>query len=109
MDTIRYFRLKNAGGFTAGIKVSYRDGKGDWVTRGPSGYADIRCGEERTQDLRDLGIAEGAHVRLIALVHFGKDNYANEEYVFSSGEGKTASYRLSGTTLISKLELLDCR
>lgn len=109
MDTIRYFKLQNAGGFVARINVTYRlDGEGNWRKWKPSGYADICLGAERTQDLKELGIPNGTHVRLIAFVALGKDNHAKEEYVFSSGDGKTASYKISGTTLINDLKLLSC-
>lgn len=109
MDMIRYFKLQNAGGFVAHIDVSYQPyGKKDWETWKPSGYADICLGAERTQDLKELGIVDGTPVRLIAFVALGKDNHAKEEYIFSSSSGKTASYRISGTTLSNKLRLLGC-
>lgn len=109
MDTIRYIKLQNAGGFVTRINVRYRPGdSGDWKTWKPSGYADICAGAERTQDLKDLGIPDGTHVSLTAFVVLGKDNEAKEEYRFFSSDGKTASYKISGTTLSNKLRLLSC-
>lgn len=110
MDTIRYFKLQNSGGFVARINVSYRpDGEQNWKTWKPSDYADICAGGERTQDLTELGIPDGTHVRLVAFVALGKDHQAEQEFIFSSDGRKTASYEVSGTTLINHLKLLSCK
>ena len=109
METIRYIKLKNKGGFVAKIHVSYRpEGEKSWKTWSPSGYADICAAAERTQDLKELGIADGSHVRLKAFVALGKDNLADEEYLFFSSSGATAAYEISGTTLINKRQLVSC-
>lgn len=107
MDTIRYFKLSNKGGFVTRIHVRYRnEGEENWKEW--SGSGDICIDAERTQDLKDLGIANGTHVNLLAFVVWGSDHTASEEYIFSSESGKTASYEISGTTLINHLKLISC-
>ena len=107
MDTIRYFKLTNKGGFVARIHVSYRrDGEENWKEW--SGSGDICLHAEKTQDLSAVGIEDGTRVRLIAFVAGGIDKLANEEYIFSASASKTASYKITGTTLISTLSLEGC-
>ena len=104
MDSIRYFKLANKGAFVTRIYVKYRlEGEKEWKKWKPSGYADICTAAERTQDLRELGIPDGTHVRLFAYVALGNDNESDEEFLYVSSSGETASYQISGTTLSNKL------
>ena len=106
MDAVRYFKLENSGGFIARIHVNYRiGGEESWKIWKPAGYADICASGERTQDLKELDIEDGSHVRLVAFIRGGSDQIAAEEYIFYSNIGRTAAYKVSGTTLDSKLNL----
>ena len=104
MDSIRYFKLANKGAFVTRIYVNYRlESEKEWKKWKPSGYSDICAAAERTQDLKELGIPDGTHVRLLAYVALGHDNESDEEFLYVSSSGETASYQISGTTLSNKL------
>ncbi len=106
MNTVRYFKLHNSGGFVARLYVDHRRDEGqNWNIWKPSGYADICAGAERTLDLRETGIENGSHVRLFAFVAGGVDKTAGEEYIFDPNASSTAVYKISGTTLIDSLSL----
>jgi len=116
MDTVRYFKLKNWGGFVAQIQVLYKEKKTDsegnlsydaeWKTWSPSGYHDICVDAERTSDLySDANLPEGAQVKLKAVVCGGQDKTASETYEYSSSSGKMAAYKISGTTCSNSLQL----
>lgn len=107
MDAVRYYKLRNQGLFVSRLYVNYRPGgEESWKTWKPAGYADICIGGERTQDLKELGIEDGSHVRLIAYIAAGSEQIAMEEYIFYSNAGRTASYMVSGDVVYSSLELL---
>lgn len=115
MDTVRYFKLQNTGGFVAQIEVEYKKKNTDtsgnvsydaeWNSWKPSGYHDICVHAERTVDLcSDAKIPEGSQVRLRAVVKGGKDK-TSDQYVYQQASPNTASYKISGTTLINSLTL----
>lgn len=105
VNTIRYFRLHNSGGFVARIQVVWsHNGKKD-IYKG-SGYRDICIHGERTLDLTTTGIPDGATVQLKADVRLGRDNTAFETFTYRKNAGETASYDVSGTTLDNELTLL---
>jgi len=113
MDTVRYFKLRNTGGFVARIAVLYKKKHTDehgnisydanWSEWNPSGYHDICAGAERTSDLKEIGLPEGSQVQLKAKVVAGKGK-TSDTYEYSSVGGKMASYKISGTTLSNSLE-----
>lgn len=106
MNTVRYLKLHNSGGFVARLYVDHRGvNEESWSLWEPSDYADICAGAERTVDLLDTGIEDGAHVRLFAFVAGGVDKTAAEEYIFDVCASSTAVYKISGTTLINSLSL----
>jgi len=106
MNTIRYFKLHNSGGFVARLYVNHRrDDEQNWSLWKPSDYADICAGAERTVDLKEIGIESGSHVRLFAFVAGGVDRTAGEEYIFDPNASSTAAYEISGPTLINSLTL----
>ena len=112
MDTVRYIKLKNDGGFVARIQIQYKrrrvddDGNvsfdAEWHSWSTDGYRDICSGGERTVDLTEIHIPDGSYVRLKAEVVMGKSR-TGDICVFQSGCGTMLSYRISGTTLINKL------
>lgn len=101
MSTIRYFKLKNTGAFVARMKVLWwhDDASGFYE---PEGYHDICAHAERTLDMVEH-IPDGAEVQLKACVVAGKDKTADEKFTFKADASDTASYHISGTTLINKL------
>lgn len=107
MGAIRYFRLMNQGAFICRLHVNYRPGgEESWKTWEPAEYADIYTAAERTVDMKELGIEDGTHVRLIAFIVSGSHQIAAEEYIFYSNIGRTAAYKASGTLLSSRLNLV---
>ena len=120
METVRYFRLRNAGAFVARIEVVCYVEEGENASKHvaePTGYHDILASAERTVDLAELRykdssgkerpIPEGATVRLKAFVKWGTDKTAKEEYAYSSSSGAMKTYKISGTTLNSTLALVE--
>ncbi len=115
MNSIRYFKLKNDGGFVARIKVLYKNMNNEggnvsydaeWIEWEMKGYDDICVCGERTVDLKDVSeIKEGAVVKLKAVVVLGKDKIASEVFDFYKDASDMATYRISGTTLKPKLSL----
>ena len=113
MKKIRYFKLKNKGLFVTRIVVNYEhdDGKGN-SSKGTyecSGYRDICKYAERTLDLTDTSIPNGAVVQLKAEVVWGKDREAGEKYIFDKDAGAMATYRTEGTTRKSKLKFIEAK
>ncbi len=107
MNKVRYFKLKNSGGFVARMQIAWNDNNGKHGTYEPGGYHDICAAGERTLDLNDTDIPENASVFLKVCVVLGKDKEASELYEYDKTCSETASYEISGTTLISKLVLKD--
>ncbi len=104
---VRYFTLHNSGAFVARMQIWWCL-KDDTGTYEEQGYHDICVSAERTIDLKSIGgaIPEGARVRLIVEVVAGKDKTAQEEFIYLSDSGERAVYKISGTTLKSKLKLI---
>lgn len=118
MEEIRYFKVKSNADFACRIHVNYKvaqhDDKGnisypaeftEWKSHG---YNDICKYGERTLDLKDTGLADGSIVQLKMDVVFGKDKTSDEQYIYNSASGKTATYIIKGQTLSSKLWLESC-
>jgi hypothetical protein len=113
--TIRYLKLDNEGGFVAQMRVPWElyenitDG-GNIVrklvssgTYEQSGYHDICLGGERTIDLNDTGIPDGAEVYLEVVVVAGRNRLAGERFHYGSTASDNASYKITGTTFDSSL------
>lgn len=118
MDIIRYFKLKNRGGFVARIEVQYKarhtDDQGnvsydtEWKKWSASGYHDICVGAERTVDLLlDAKIPDGSQVRLKAVVVLGSSKTAAEQYIYQETGSKMAVYEIGGTTLNNSMKLVS--
>ena len=110
MDTIKFFKLQNNGGFVVRMQVlwSATDAKGDKYSGKyePSDYHDICASGERTIDLSEnTNIPDGAEVQLKASVQLGKDKTASEKYIYHKDASQLATYEISGTTLINTLSL----
>jgi hypothetical protein len=106
---IRHFKLANKGAFVARMQIiwTFNDGKGTvgQGTYDPIGYHDICAGGEREIDLKDTGIPNGSTVQLRVDVVLGKDKKTEELFEYDSSCESVAEYKISGTTLSSKLSL----
>lgn len=97
--------LKNSGGFVARIQFSYMDEEGEKHLTGQSG--DITLGFTKTVDPGDLGVPNGSIVYMHVFVVWGYDNEARRAFLYEKGNGSTAHYNISGTTLNNDLGLID--
>ncbi len=98
MDKVRYIKLKNQGAFVLRMQISWTG-----VNRGglyePDGYHDICCAAERTIDLAETDIPEGASVNLIAhIAATTSDLWSMDKFIYDKECGKIATYRIKGTT-----------
>jgi hypothetical protein len=113
--TVRYFKLDNEGAFVAQMQLPWEkyeevsDGGNivrklvDSGTYEQSGYHDICAGGERTIDLNDTDIPNGAEVYLKAVVVLGHNRLSGNRFNYCTTASNTASYKISGTTLNSSL------
>ncbi len=117
MNTVRYFKLINGGGFVAQIVIEYRekqtDDKGDisyeaqWKSWFTEGYRDILQFAERTVDLlHDSPIPDGSQVRIHVYVAAGTSDPAPQQFVYDKNSASMACYSITGTTLNNSLNLL---
>ena len=104
MDKVRFIKLKNNGAFVVRMHISWKSFNrgGDYE---PDGYHDICCAAERTIDLADTGIPEGAGVTLIVHIVAGEDVWSQDRFVYDSECGKIAVYRIKGTTMHWNIKL----
>lgn len=109
VNTIRYYKLHNAAAVVARIQIEWVLGKNSGIAE-ESGYHDICAAGERTVDMVQSAVPNGATVRLKANVPLGDDDTADEEFVFDSRASKTAYYKLTGTAFKTNLSLqsVDC-
>ncbi|MFI3272825.1 MAG: hypothetical protein R3Y11_12125 [Pseudomonadota bacterium] len=116
MTTIRHFKLNNNAGFVAKMEILWTgdDGTGNLGhgTYKPSGYHDICIHGERSIDLAETPIPNGATVQLKVDVVLGKDKVAtkvvdkktvDDTYTYDKSVGDVAEYVIKGTTLHSTL------
>lgn len=112
MQEIRFFKLKNDGAFVVRIEVIWthvdEDGNEGHGTYRPKGYHDICQYAERTLDLNDTNIPNGATVNIKAEVVYGKDNPGEEKFIYKETAAATAKYRIKGTTLSNQMWLQSC-
>lgn len=118
MKRIKKFTLKNKGGFVAKTRIECRlvdtENESEIMLFEPKDNSDILLGKSRTVDLsgefKDVNgssitkIPKGAKVRLIAFVVAGNDRTAKEEFIYDSASAWNITYKISGTTLISKFK-----
>lgn len=114
MNNVRFFKMKNLGGFVARMEIIWNlgDNMGNESsgTYKPTGYQDVCVGAERTIDLNDnTNIPNGAAVRLKAEVVLGIDRVGDEMFIYDNSCSGIAEYEVSGTTLINKLKLKSYR
>lgn len=115
LGPVRYIKLQNSGAFVVKIKIEYikkhadKNGNisysGDWESWHADGNRDICLGAERTVDLCDSNIPTGSQVMLKADVVWGKDNTADQMFIFDSKSANMAIYTIDGTTLDNDLTL----
>ncbi|OWV08333.1 hypothetical protein B7993_00290 [Fibrobacter sp. UWH3] len=111
MKHIKAITLKNSGAFVVRMRINWNDPESDNSSGvyEPSGYHDICAAGERTINLSETGIPEGANVRLHADVVLGKDKEGGEQFRYTSDASMIAHYTISGTTLINDLKLDDVK
>ena len=97
--------LHNGGGFVARIMFEYMKEDGTKATTGHG--PDITLGRTEAKSPADFNIPDGAIVWLRADVVAGKDNTANQGFVFRVGNPLTANYTITGTTLSNTLGLIN--
>lgn len=103
MMTIGKMYLKNNGGFVVRLEFEYYNkGTNKWIHA--KGTGDITLGFGKTVDPGDYGVPDGCLCQLYANVAWGVDREAKEMFVYAKGDGHTANYTISGTTLAAHLE-----
>lgn len=108
-NEIKSFTLHNSGAFVARMQINWIDpASGNKGTYEPSGYHDICVGAERTINIAETDIPDGALVCLKAIVVLGSDKDANHYFLYKSDASATASYTISGTTLMNHLDFNGC-
>lgn len=102
IKTIKSFCLRNNGGFVAKIQVGYitEDLKRKIVDEKS---VDITLGKSLTVDIGSYGIKDGQTCFMRAFVVSGNDKDSEESFIYSSSSKATATYTITGTTLISHL------
>jgi hypothetical protein len=66
----------------------------------------IKLGKTKTVDPGDLGVPDGSIIILKAIVVAGKDNEAQQQFIYEKGNSATAAYTITGTTLNNTLGLI---
>lgn len=104
---IKAITLKNTGAFVARMQIEWYDPESSDSSGvyEPSGYHDICVGAERTINLSETDIPDGANVRLKAVVVLGKDKEASEQFRYEKEASQIASYTIKGTILFNSLVL----
>lgn len=106
MDKVRYIKLRNSGAFVARMRI-YWDTKESKAIYEPGGYHDICCAAERTIDLTDTNIPEGANVTLVVYVVAGGEVWSRGSYTYDKACGKIAEYEVHGTTGSKMINLVS--
>jgi hypothetical protein len=104
MDKVGKVSLNNKGAFVAHMKFKYIDDSGLTKTSSTSSK-DILVTQTETVDPGDLGVPNGSIFHLIAVVVAGKDNEADNNFIYNNGS-PTAQYSITGTTLNNTLHYL---
>lgn len=104
LEKVGSFSLHNGGGFVVKIQFKYLDGD-TWKYSKKSG--DITLGVTKKADPGDYGVPNGSPIRLKAVVVAGKDNVANQQFIYDNSYSETADYLITGTTLNNKLGLIE--
>ena len=105
-NSVRYFQLHNSAAVAARMQLKWSLGARSG-TYEEDGYHDVCAASERTIDMKNTGIPDGATVYLHASVPLGDDDTADERFIYDSISGETASYKLSGTAFKTNLTLLN--
>jgi len=105
MDQIGKVSLHNGGGFVVKIEFEYMASDGTRKTSKTG--SDITLGRTQTVDPGSLDVPNGAVIWLKANVVAGKDNTASQGFLYESGNGSTANYTITGTTLSNTMGLIN--
>lgn len=103
-DKVGHVSLHNGGGFVVKMEFKYTTDNVNWKT---SKQTDgITLGKTKTVDPGDLGVPNGSIIILKAVVVAGKDNEAQQQFIYEKGNQATAAYTITGTTLNNTLGLI---
>jgi|GEM_PF-1491357 len=103
-DKVGYVSLHNGGGFVVKMEFKYTTDNVNWKTSNKTG--DITLGKTKKVDPGDLGVPNGSIIILKAIVVAGKDNEAQQQFIYEKGNSQTAAYTITGTTLSNTLGLI---
>ena len=102
---VRYIKLKNTSASVAQMRIKYVHDTGSGEFK-PDSYHDVLVKGERTIDLTETGIPNGAIINLKVIVVGGRDNEAAEKLKFDETNADTATYEIYGTTGHNSLIIL---
>jgi hypothetical protein len=105
LQVIGKMSLKNQGGFVVKVAFVWWDEYGNKHQTGNTGSFPL--GQSETADPGSLGVPNGSTVAMKALVTAGKDNQAQQQFTYQTGNPSIANYAISGTTLDNKLGLIS--
>lgn len=103
LQEIGKMSLKNQGGFVVKVAFVWWDQNGNKHTSHDTGGFPL--GKTETVDPGHLGVPDGSTVSMYAVVVAGKNNEAQQQFTYQSGNASVANYTISGTTLDNKLGL----
>lgn len=93
--------IHNGGGFVVRMQFKYTNEDGNVETSEHGG--DVTLGFTQKIDPGVLGVPDGSPVILNAIVVWGKDNEAQQEFMYIKDNQVTAAYTITGTTLNNTL------
>ena len=103
MQSIGKFSLRNQGGFVTKLQVVYWDENGNKIHCDGTGSFPIGQCESLDPGKASPPVPNGSPVSVYADVVWGKDNTGNQLYMYQTGNGTTANYVITGTTLDNQL------
>lgn len=101
MTQIGKLSLKNNGGFAVKLQFVYVDSSGE--KHHVDGTGSFPLGQTETADPGDYGVPNGSPVAVYAFVVWGSDATGTQFFTYETGNGTTANYAISGTTLNNSL------
>jgi hypothetical protein len=103
-DKVGYVSLHNGGGFVVKMEFKYTTDNVNWKTSKQTDSFPL--GKTKKVDPGDLGVPDGSTIILKAIVVAGKDNEAQQQFIYEKGNPATAAYTITGTTLSNTLGLI---
>ena len=103
-DKVGHVSLHNGGGFVVKMEFKYTTDGVNWKTSNQTDSFPL--GKTKNVDPGDLGVPDGSIIKLKAIVVAGKDNEAQQQFLYDKGHSVTAEYTMTGTTLNNTLGLI---